>query len=105
VRFDSVEAGESKDDSSAALIFATRFDKDINSNIEATLDYRVQSAVPDIADTNHHLEVILSVDVIGDLDLDLTFVWDRVGDPQPDSSGNRPQRDDFRLFVGLGFSF
>jgi len=104
-RFDSVEAGEAKDDSSAALIFSTHLDKDITSAIDATLDYRLQSAVPDIANTNHHLEAVLSVDVIGDLDLDLTFVWDRVGDPQPDSSGDRPTKNDFRLFVGLGFSF
>ncbi len=104
-RFDSVEAGESQDESHAAVIFGTKLDKDITATIDVTLDYRAQSAVPDIANTNQHFEAIVSVDVIGELDVELTFVWDRVGDPEPDSSGDLPKQDDFRLFVGLGFTF
>jgi hypothetical protein len=103
-RFDSVESG-SKDEANAAVIFGTKVEKDLTSKIDATLDYRLQSAVPDVANNNHHLEAIVSMDVIGDLDFDLTFVWDRVGDPEPDSSGDLPKKNDFRFFVGLGLTF
>lgn len=104
-RFDSVEAGASQDESNPAVIFRSKLEKDLTSTIDGILDYRTQSAVPDIANTNQHLEAIVSVDVIGDLDFELTFVWDRVGDPEPDSSGDVPKKDDFRLVLGLGFTF
>ena len=31
--------------------------------------------------------------------------WDRVGDPQADSDGETPVKDDFRASVGLAWSF
>ena len=41
----------------------------------------------------------------GDIDLDITFQWDRIGSPQKDASGNVPDSDDFRMSVGLGWDF
>ena len=39
------------------------------------------------------------------LDLDVSFIWDRVGKPQRDNDGDTPEKDDFRLVVGLGVDF
>ena len=36
---------------------------------------------------------------------DLSFVWDYLQNPQTESSGNTPQRNDFRLNVGAGVKF
>ncbi len=47
----------------------------------------------------------MTVGMWGDLDLDITLQWDRIGNPQPDASGNTPEKDDFRLGVGFGWSF
>jgi hypothetical protein len=34
-----------------------------------------------------------------------SFVWDRVQEPRPESSGVVPEKDDYRLIVGVGFDF
>lgn len=47
----------------------------------------------------------LSVDLVGDLDLDIAFVWDRVNRPAADSGGDVPEKDDYRTTIGLGWSF
>jgi hypothetical protein len=39
------------------------------------------------------------------LDFDVSFVWDRIQDPQPNSDGTKPEQDDFYLIVGLGIEF
>ncbi len=46
-----------------------------------------------------------SFDLLGSLDFDLTFVWDRNETPQQESDGSRPERNDFRLTAGLGWDF
>jgi len=48
---------------------------------------------------------MLSIDLVGDFDLDIGFVWDRVNQPAPGPDGTIPEKDDFRTTVGLGYSF
>jgi hypothetical protein len=43
--------------------------------------------------------------LIGDLDFDITWVWDRIQDPRQNSDGSSPDQDDFRTMFGPGFSF
>ena len=69
------------------------------------VDYGAQIGVPDTQDTNQHLATTLSLDLFKNLDLDVTFVWDRVGLPRPDSDGDFPERDDYRLSVGVSWDF
>ena len=49
--------------------------------------------------------VIPQFDAFGPLDLDVSFVWDRVQEPRPESSGLVPKKDDYRLIFGFGFDF
>ena len=41
---------------------------------------------------------------MGDLTLDVSFVWDRVNRPVADSMGNVPEEDDYRTTIALGWS-
>jgi hypothetical protein len=36
------------------------------------------------------------------LDVDLSFVWDRLQNPTPESDGTVPKQDDFYVILGLG---
>ena len=60
---------------------------------------------PESGKYSHHLITGLSVDAFGPLDLDVSFVWDRVQEPRPESSGRVPKKDDYRLIFGVGFKF
>ena len=47
----------------------------------------------------------LSTELTGRLDLDVSFVWDRIQKPQARADGSVPEKDDYRLMLGLGFEF
>ncbi len=104
-RFESVEAFEDDTDTTAAALGGIRFDVDLTKKIELSIDYTVQVGVPETKDTNQHALALFSIELMDVLDLDLTFVWDRVGDPAADSNGVVPENDDFRFTVGLGIEF
>ena len=104
-KFDSVETGEDSTSSTTALIVGTVFDWDITKDIELHFDYNVQMGVPDTSDTNHHAFLSFSIDLAGDLDLDLSFTWDRVGQPAREEDGTLPENDDVRYSIGVGWEF
>lgn len=104
-RFSSVDDTGDDSDGNANLLFGTSFDSDLTKKLELSFDYDVQMSLEDTQDTNQTTTMILSFDLWKDLDFDLTFVWSRVGLPQRDSDGVLPQKDDFRLSVGLGWEF
>ena len=43
----------------------------------------------------------MSHDLIGDIDRDFSFVWDRSEELQPDSAGNVRDRDDYQMIVAI----
>ena len=53
----------------------------------------------------HHILGRLSTDLVGDLDLDFTVVWDRTEKPQQRADGTFPEQDDYRVIIGLGYEF
>jgi len=52
---------------------------------------------------SHHAKTGLEIELTGRLNLDMSVVWDRIQDPQPDSDGNTPKQDDVYLFFGISF--
>ena len=105
LRYDSVEPGESKEQTSAAVMFGTTLDTDLTKRIEFEFTYSAQLAFNDAIGTNQHARGTLSVDLTGHLDLDLSLIWDSIGAPVADADGVIPQNDDYRFQVGLGWDF
>jgi len=77
----------------------------VENDLEWTFDYSLQLPLADPSARVFHLTTGLSVDLAKDLDLDVTFQWDRVANPQQRSDGTFPVPNDFRLSVGVGWSF
>ena len=44
-------------------------------------------------------------EITRDLDLDISAVWNRISQPTEDDTGNLPEPDDYRLLLGLSYSF
>ena len=103
--FESVEPGEDDVSTTATAVVGTTLDSDITKDVELDLSYQAQIGVDDVENTNQHLAVTLSVDLWWDLELDFSVYWDRVGQPEPDSDGNTPQKDDLRMVFGLAWDF
>lgn len=103
--FDSVAEGESETESTAALWAGTAYTNELTSDIDYLLDYRLLIVEAEAGKYSHHFITGLSLDAVGPFDLNVSFVWDRVERPRPDSSGRVPKQNDYRLIFGLGFDF
>lgn len=103
--FVSVEAGQSRVVSTGAVTFSPRVAWDVTPDIDVTSTYEITAPVPDVNAFTHHFETILGIDITGDLNLDIQFIWDRVNQPPPDETGVTPLKDDFRMYLGLGYEF
>ena len=102
---DSVPAGEDETASSFALRVGTRFDHEITDSIDVYAYYNAFFTDEASGSYTHHFDTGLKVELVGDLDFNVGWVWDRVQDPRPLEDGSFPRQDDTRLVFGLGWSF
>jgi len=105
IRFETVEAGDPEKRSTPALVLQSNFDVDLTKRVDLELGYQAIAANDDAGGITHHGTVTLEFDVTRRIDLDISFIWDRIGTPQADSSGVLAKKDDFRLNVSLGIKF
>ncbi|MEN8148446.1 MAG: DUF481 domain-containing protein [Planctomycetota bacterium] len=104
-KYDTVEPGEDRYTDQGIATVGSHYEWDITADSDLTIDYSAQIGLSDIDDSTQHLGIILSSDLYGDLELDVGFYWDWVGDPVPDEDGNTPEKSDFRITVGVGWDF
>ena len=69
------------------------------------LEYRGQYTSHEVGETAHHSVSTLSLELTKRFDLDVTFTWDRMGNPKVGVDGIKPKSDDFRMVLGLGVDF
>jgi hypothetical protein len=104
-KFVSVEDGKDQESSSPFASFGTVFDHEVTGNLDYLLDYSMRWLNEENGTYTHHLLTKLSFDLIKDLDLDISVIWDRVETPQPAADGSVPKRDDYQLIVSLAYDF
>lgn len=104
-RFDSVQAGEDEQSGSPFFSAGTKLDVEVSKRTDFLFDYSCRFLNDDNGRYTHHLLSTLTLDLVDDFDLDLSFVWDRTERPQAASDGSVPEQDDFQFIVGLGYEF
>ena len=104
-RFETVEAGADDSKSTPALTFQTRFKADITSRLTFIQDFSSTLTSQEAGLYNHHLVTTLEFEIKRHLDLDLSFVWDYLRNPQTESDGTVPKHSDLRLTMGIGIRF
>ncbi|MBE2212749.1 MAG: DUF481 domain-containing protein [Opitutaceae bacterium] len=105
VEFESAQPDEPTESTSGALIVASRIDWDITRRLELNLEYRGQLTKKEVGETTHHFTSTLSVELTKAIDLDISFVWDRIENPKVGDDGVQPEPDDYRLVFGFGMDF
>ncbi len=103
--FDSAQPGEPTTKGAGALIFGSRFDWEISRRIDLLVENLGQYTSRKVGETTHHTVSTLSLEMTRRLNLDVSFVWDRIAVPKVGANGVRPQPDDYWLVVGLGVDF
>ena len=101
----SVLPGEERISDSAFGTMGTRLDYEINSKTDFLYDYSARLLNDDNGRYTHHMLTSLSFELIGDLDLDVSVIWDRIALPKANETGRVPKQDDYQLVVGVEYGF
>jgi putative salt-induced outer membrane protein YdiY len=101
----SSETGAQGIERTGAITAGSDWESTLTSRIDFDGSYDVSIGIPSVSDTNQNVTAVLSVELNDVFDLDLSFVWNRVGDPTPTESNETPEKDDFTLTVGIGIDF
>ena len=101
--FDSVEEGEPDSANTPALLVGTVYDHELTKWLDFLFNYSFQIVNEESGTYTHHLETGLEFELTSILDFDITFIWDRIQNPQSDAVGIVPEQDDYRLVFFFGF--
>jgi len=104
-RYVSVAAGEAIDTTSPFIKMGTIFDTELTNWMDFLIDYSFQLVEEESGRYTHYFITTLSTEIIGDLDLDVSLVWERVEKPRADEVGNIPEKDDYQLIFGISYEF
>lgn len=108
LQFETVQLPDSDSSGSPFFTVGTRLDYEVSGDIDYLFEYSMRVLNRDNGSYTHHLVSTLSFGFIGDLDLDLSVIWDRIEDPQPIDDGatvTQPKQEDYQLVVGLAYDF
>lgn len=103
--FDTVNSGEPDFSSTLAGVLESNFKYDLTRRL--TIIQTLQSTVTkrDAGQYTHHAVTTLEFEIKRHLNLDVSFIWDYLQNPQVKSDGVIPQKSDTYLTVGLGVRF
>jgi len=104
-KFFEVEEGTSDTEGSWAFSIGTDYETAITKWLDFTYDYSAQITSEAAGRYNHHMVGSLEFDLVGSLELDLSLVWDRIESPKQNADGTFPEKDDYRLILGLTYDF
>ena len=105
IRYRSVEEGRDRGHRSPAFSLGTNFETELTSWMDYEFLAHVTFLDEESGSYQHHLLTTLSTELTGRLDLDVSFIWDRIQKPQVRADGSVPEKDDYRFMLGLGFEF
>jgi hypothetical protein len=101
----SVQEGQDDTTGNGAVRLETRFDHEITGDIDFYAAYNAMVTDEESGTYLHHFDTGLDFDLVGNLDFNISWVWDRVQDPRRDENGVLPEQDDYRIIFGLGWDF
>jgi putative salt-induced outer membrane protein YdiY len=104
-KFISVLPGEEQKVEAGAMVFGTDFDAELTSNLDFIFKYNIQAAKEEAGGYTHHIITTFESEITGSLDFDISLIWDRISQPATDADGITPEPDDYRLTVGVTYTY
>ena len=101
----SVAAGEPNGEWSPVGTFSSVLDIEVTSWLDYELGIGMAFLEEEAGKYQHHVVSTISTDLVNDLDLDISFIWDRTEVPQVAEDGTVPEQDDYRMVVSLTYDF
>lgn len=104
-KFISVQPGEDQKVDTGAVVLGTDFDAELNSALDFIFKYKIQALNEDSGGYTHHMIATFESEITGSLDFDISMIWDRINKPATDAAGITPEPDDYRLTVGVTYTY
>ena len=105
IRYESTEPDEQSNEVSPALSLGTSLETELTSWMDFAFLMHITFLNKESGNYQHHILATLATDLIGNFDLETSLIWDRIGKPQQRADGSTPEKDDYRLMIGLGYEF
>jgi putative salt-induced outer membrane protein YdiY len=103
--YSDVVAGEDATERSWTLSGGTTFDISLTNRIDFLTDYRFNIAKDEAGGYSHRLTTTVEFDLTDSLDFNVTAEWSRTETPKPNADGTNPEKDDYRVSMGIGYEF
>jgi hypothetical protein len=104
-RFATVEADQADSASTPAGVLTSNFKQDITQRLTFKQSWQSIFTEREAGQYTHHAVTTLEFEIKKHLNLDVSFVWDYLQNPQTRSDGAVPQKSDYYLTVGFGVRF
>ena len=104
-RFSTVEADQPDSASTPAAVISSSFKQDITQRLTLKQTWQSIFTKEQAGQYTHHAVTTLEFEIKRHLNLDVSFVWDYLQNPQTRSDGAIPQKSDYYLTVGFGVRF
>ncbi len=100
-KFVSVAAGNNSTESTPAVWLKTNYDNQFTKTIDFVAKYNIQ--VGNVASGGYTHHIILAVDskITGSLNIDTSFIWNRITHPTEAADGTTPFPNDYSLTLGI----
>ncbi len=102
-RFADIAPGDPLDEQTATLFVGTKVDWEATDYLDVIYTHDIKVPLPATNNFISNLNLELSIELTGRLDLDFNFIWDYVSNPTADSDGLVPEQSDFRSTISLGW--
>ena len=100
-----METGQDDSATAPAAVLNSNFKADITKRLTFKQSWQSIFTKKDSGQYTHHSVSILEFEIKRHLDLDVSFIWDYLQNPETRSDGDRPQRSDYYLTMGFGVKF
>jgi hypothetical protein len=104
-RFETVEPGQEDTAKTPVGLLESNFKADITERLTFIQTWQSTFTSKEAGQYTHHSVSTLEFEIKRHLDLDVSFIWDYLQDPQQRSDGTVPGKSDRYLTVGLGVRF
>jgi len=101
----SVADGESSDEVSPVVTLGSDLTVELTSWIDYELFINMTFLNEESGQYQHHIVSTLSTDVVKNVDLDVSIIWERTQKPQERIDTSIPEKNDIRLLVSIGYDF
>lgn len=101
----SVQPGEDEKIKTGALVFGTDIDTELTSTLDFIFRYSIQASKPEAGGYTHHIIGTFENEISGSLDFDISMIWDKISQPTTDDTGFTPEEDDYRLTIGVTYTY